>query len=119
MGASVAELLTTVGEFLEAETSFFVKNPFDNMGDTKPGSCAEFTSSASHEAASSAVNHVSAERKLSLRFVKCFYCQYKPLQQKVFSTGSKPDLLKEKPQNCTAEITRPEEVCVVLHSSLK
>lgn len=90
------------------------------MGNTKLGSCAEFTSSASHEAAaSSAVNHVSAERKLSLRFVKCFYCQYKPLQQKVFSTGSKPDLLKEKPQNCTAEITRAEEVCVVLHSSLK
>lgn len=45
MGASVAELLITVGEFLlratvKVESSFFFfgQNPCDNMGNTKLGS---------------------------------------------------------------------------------
>lgn len=35
-------------------------------------------------------------RKLSLSFLNCFYCQNISFQQIVFSTGSKPDLSKEK-----------------------
>ncbi|RCU34887.1 hypothetical protein DVA81_18610, partial [Acinetobacter baumannii] len=66
----------------------------------------EFTSTATHEAASAAASHVKTERKnvsvLCKLFCDSFIVSTTCFNKKVFSNENKPHLLKEKLQDCEA-----------------